>query len=184
MPITEEQLRRLGWEVTPGGARRIGAKKKKPAPGKPLEKRGENARGAGEFQGTRRLQLEFSLPTLPITRNERDRLHWAARRKERARWKSLIASVAGRAPRRKEKMVLCIYFSRPGRLQDPDNAQASAKDVIDALRSLGWIWDDSEKWLALTVIESPGEIGTSGETEVLIYTPPSAAELALLDPRL
>ena len=38
-------------------------------------------------------------------------------------------------------------------LQDPDNAYASCKYLIDALVSRAWAVDDSEKWMDLVVEE-------------------------------
>ena len=39
-----------------------------------------------------------------------------------------------------------VYRSR---LQDPDNAVASLKPLIDAICKLGWLTDDSEEYLTL-----------------------------------
>ena len=38
-------------------------------------------------------------------------------------------------------------------LQDPDNAVASCKYLVDALVARGWLVDDSEEWMDLKVEE-------------------------------
>ncbi len=90
---------------------------------------------------------------VPRGANKLLRAHWAVRRREEKAWRILIRSVCGRPQARVEARVrLEVTVKRP-RLQDPDNAHASLKPVLDALVSEGWLKDDSSEWLDLAMRE-------------------------------
>jgi hypothetical protein len=95
---------------------------------------------------------DWSMPCVPETANRKLRQHWSERRKERAKWAALLAT--GGPPLRPApwKSWVEIHVWRK-RCQDPDNAVASVKQLVDALRSRGWIYDDDETHLRLAVIE-------------------------------
>ena len=69
-------------------------------------------------------------------------------------WQMLALAVCGRLTNDDKEdqrgwhstLRFTVYRSR---LQDPDNAVASLKPIIDAIRRLGWLTDDSEKYLTL-----------------------------------
>tara|TARA_R110002020_G_scaffold145643_2_gene319869 strand:- start:85 stop:378 length:294 start_codon:yes stop_codon:yes gene_type:complete len=67
-------------------------------------------------------------------------MHWAARRKDGRDWHRAIGAICGNgnAPGRIE-LEITVHRVR---LQDPDNAVASLKPVIDALNRHGWMVDD------------------------------------------
>lgn len=54
------------------------------------------------------------------------------------------------APRQKVRLEILVYRKA---LQDPDNAVASCKFLVDALVSRGWAVDDSREWLDCRVTE-------------------------------
>ena len=59
-------------------------------------------------------------------------------------------------------MHISILCYRKG-LQDPDNAVASVKPLVDALVARGWAVDDSAKWLTLEVAEKIDRANTRTE---------------------
>ena len=94
------------------------------------------------------------LDRIPKTLNQLLRMHWRARKQDLESWKWHVLSVAGprssKAKRSRVELKLTVYRKQ---LQDPDNAVGSCKNLIDALRKIGWLVDDSPAWLDLTVVE-------------------------------
>ena len=90
---------------------------------------------------------------VPRGANKLLRAHWAVRRREEKAWQILIRSVCGRPQAKVEARVRLEVTVRRPRLQDPDNAYASLKPVLDALVSEGWLKDDSCEWLDLSMRE-------------------------------
>ncbi len=110
---------------------------------------------------------------VPRGANKLLRAHWAVpqcsavRRREEKAWRILIRSVCGRPQARVEARVrLEVTVKRP-RLQDPDNAHASLKPVLDALVSEGWLKDDSCEWLDLAMREVVEKDRARMRTEVV-----------------
>ena len=101
--------------------------------------------------------MRLTLQSIPPSMNQVMRMHWAERKRLRSQlqWE-LTAALAdvGRklppplygkaAPRR--RVTITTY--RPRRL-DPDNAQP--KILLDAMRDIGLIRNDSPRWLELVV---------------------------------
>jgi len=80
--------------------------------------------------------LEFTLPGLPMTRNQVQSKHWRARYADDMHWKELVATaVAGKEPPEPlslARLELTRYSS--GAAMDLDNCYGSWKSVIDQLR--------------------------------------------------
>jgi len=86
--------------------------------------------------------------------------HWRTRHGERRRWgKAMLvlrpgpfmAMRAGELVRiRKVRLTIEVWRWNK---QDPDNAVASLKPLLDALKQHGWLVDDSETWLEFTLTE-------------------------------
>jgi hypothetical protein len=111
----------------------------------------------------------WTFPIVPRPTNN-VRAHWSLKHSERRRWgKAVLAIPPGpwertwtrpdplgqgvidyRALPRKCRLRITVYRWN---LQDPDNAVASVKPLVDAIRSRGWAVDDSAKWLELEVLE-------------------------------
>lgn len=89
---------------------------------------------------------------LPLTANRLLRAHWTAQRREVKAWSAWVLKECGWGPLLQTRVRLEIVVYR-SRLQDPDNRVASVKPLIDALKRRGWIRDDSEEFLELTVLE-------------------------------
>ena len=101
------------------------------------------------------------LPIIPKLHNRMRGAHWTAVKGERDRWgKAVLAIHKGPwwAPlqdpplfhARKVRLRILVY--RKG-LQDPDNAVASCKYLVDALRARGWMVNDTREWLDSVVEE-------------------------------
>jgi hypothetical protein len=91
---------------------------------------------------------------LPKTHNDRLRSHWRAQRRETKDWALMVRAACGLPQcgqvQGKCKVTITLYRKR---LQDPDNAVASVKPVVDALVRNGWLVDDSPEYLDLKVVE-------------------------------
>jgi hypothetical protein len=102
----------------------------------------------------------FTLPAhVPISTNQLERLHWAAKKKMRSQlaWKIRFALLAlgyavPREPSEVEpsKVLVKIRSYRQRRL-DPDNVYGGIKIILDAMRDVGLLHNDSPKWIALEV---------------------------------
>jgi len=101
-----------------------------------------------------RLTIFTELPSA----NKVMRMHWAERKRLRIR----LAAEIGCAymdqsdkpiHRRQIKRSVIVKLYRRGRRFDKDNAYGAAKILIDSLRDLGLIYNDSEKWLDLSVCQ-------------------------------
>lgn len=97
--------------------------------------------------------IEFALRTPPISPNNLLRWHWQKRRRYKRLIETelmlVIATTSGyESPFERRARLETQIFNKTRRL-DPDNATASLKLHIDALRKYGLIFNDSEKWLDL-----------------------------------
>jgi Holliday junction resolvase RusA-like endonuclease len=97
--------------------------------------------------------MKLTLLNLPPSANQYQRSHWAVKRKLRnmfgqnvrmeTRLVNPMAEVKG-----KRRVKISIY--RPRRL-DFDNAVGGCKPLVDSLRDIGLIKNDSPRWLDLEV---------------------------------
>lgn len=107
---------------------------------------------------------------VPRTANRILRSHWHTRRRDRENWRRHVQVVAGRPPRTvRGKVFLEILVYRHTR-QDPDNAYASVKNLLDALVSEGWLEDDSPDHIELRVTERVERKRKKRRTEVTWIT--------------
>ena len=105
--------------------------------------------------------MKFTLYGPPLSMNKLERLggrnpraRWAAKKRLRARLGREIRAAIGvpAFPVLEEKMRLRVHAYHETRRLDPDNVIGGLKVAIDAMRDVGLIWRDSEKWL---VIDEP-----------------------------
>jgi len=109
--------------------------------------------------------MELVIPRVPVTANAAAQMHWAARGREREAWSMEIRAqttpgpwfYAKREDSEKLRAAVEIEVTRKRR-QDPDNAVASVKRLVDALKGQGWLVDDSSAWLDLKVTEVVGKV--------------------------
>jgi len=89
--------------------------------------------------------IEISVATL--SRNQLDSMHWSNRSKYSKNWQSLIyAAFKFKCPKASGKVFLKITGYRP-RLLDHDNFIGGCKGVLDAMKRLGIILDDSPDFI-------------------------------------
>jgi hypothetical protein len=90
-------------------------------------------------------RVKLVINRIPMSPNDRERLHWTDRRKANRKWRSDIMAALDRDQFQKVRIIL-----HRRRLLDDDNAVGSLKPVIDGLRDSGLIYDDSKRWILLT----------------------------------
>ena len=78
------------------------------------------------------------------------RWHWTKRRRYTLGWKNEVRAVAGFGTFAMVRRRVTITLHRR-RLLDDDNAVASCKPLLDALKACGLIHDDSRRWILLQV---------------------------------
>jgi hypothetical protein len=120
------------------------------------------------------IEITFKAPTRPLSTNESNRLHWAARHKRLKPW-ATWASIGYRAvPHEERKKLqghkLTIYttipFPRKAR-RDPHNyIGTNVKTIIDALISEGIAPDDTAEYIE--VIEPRLSIDKTNEVQIMI----------------
>lgn len=120
------------------------------------------------------MQLSFTLPFALKGLNARQRMHWAARKRERDDMKNqVIAAIGGtrylpfkHMPIEFATIDVCRYSWKP---LDPDNLRATVKPLLDVLCvqsathpcGLNIIADDDEKHLAVTWRQERGKPATT-----------------------
>ena len=95
----------------------------------------------------------WTIPRVPRSANRLLRSCWQSVRRDRRSWSRHVSAVCGtrrRRPKRKIHVAIIVYRQRR---QDPDNAYASVKPLLDALVEAGWLADDSSEYLSLDVRE-------------------------------
>jgi len=93
--------------------------------------------------------IVLDIPDVPPSPNRLRGVHWAKKKQIADYWKSLVRAeiLPGHVDVKQQvKVTLCH-----ARLYDKDNAYASCKPVLDALKTWKLIVDDSEKWLVVDV---------------------------------
>ena len=108
----------------------------------------------------------WTFPRVPKSANRMLRAHWGVRRRDRWNWRKHVRAVCGKPPEKMRGRVrLDIVVSRRRR-QDPDNAYASVKPLLDVLVREGWLEDDSPECLSLEVTECTERRSGRQRTEV------------------
>jgi uncharacterized protein YjiS (DUF1127 family) len=116
--------------------------------------------------------VKLTLKSIPPSANVVMRMHWAERRRLRStlQWEltAALADIGRKLPpiehgpkAPKQRVTVTVY--RPRRL-DPDNAQP--KILLDAMRDIGLIRNDSPKWLELVVNQCIEKCDCRTEIEV------------------
>lgn len=119
-----------------------------------------------------------TIPVVPMTRNQRDRAHWAKRRKELEDWTYMIPIAAPDNMQRKEdgpRLVEIVFCKTRGPLSDTDNLYARCKVILDAMQRRGWLYDDSPRYCTLEVREDNRH--TEAQTIIAVSESQSQTEL-------
>lgn len=101
------------------------------------------------MNGHERESYQIVVDKLVLSRNELDKMHWATRHKETRDWEQQIKFIGfkGRVPKAATKMHVVITAYRPRLISDDANLRGGCKPLFDALKRLGAIVDDSDKWI-------------------------------------
>ncbi len=117
--------------------------------------------------------IELVLPEATPSLNVWQRMHWAVRKREQHKWAMivygalLIAGWSRISARAFGKRRLTI--ERFGvRALDPDNACGGAKPVIDELRHLGLLLDDTPEMVELVVRSGKKKRGEDPHTRITL----------------
>lgn len=99
--------------------------------------------------------------------------HWSNYHNESKSWMGYCIAFIGRgAHNDKFRNIMIKTYHRGSTRYDRDNHIGGCKPLIDSLKKLGWMKDDSPKWL--NVIYRQGSVGDDGVLEpgtvVTIYT--------------
>ena len=89
------------------------------------------------------------------SRNKLDRHNWEVKSKNKQIWSLLIRNQMRlrkiRKTKEKEKFTVSILCYKKGRLYDTDNVWGGCKQLIDAMVSEDFIYDDAPEYLDLKV---------------------------------
>jgi Holliday junction resolvase RusA-like endonuclease len=113
--------------------------------------------------------LKFTIPVEVPSLNKLLRMHWAKRGRLRMDIVHEIWAASGCAlPHVREKRVKEVRItSYRKKLLDADNLTGGAKIHVDALKSLGMIYDDSPAWIELHVEQVKDGKNPRTEIEVI-----------------
>jgi hypothetical protein len=103
---------------------------------------------------------------IPRSANRQLRAHWGARVRDLESWRQHVRAALGRRPRPPAERVRLEITVHRLKLQDPDNAHASVKPLLDALVREGWLRDDAPAWLELEVTEAVERLKRRQRTEI------------------
>jgi Holliday junction resolvase RusA-like endonuclease len=99
--------------------------------------------------------LMFIAPNRPLSINEANKMHWAARKRRLDPWRTLTEfEVRARYIKPKTatpvRVSITLPFSRSGR-RDPHNYTSTVgKTIVDALVAAGVVPDDTAEWVEFT----------------------------------
>ena len=97
------------------------------------------------------MELQMKVPS----RNKLDRQHWAVKSKNKQIWALLIRNQMRlrkiRKTKEKEKFTVSILCYKKDRLYDTDNVWGGCKQLLDAMVSEDFIYDDAPEYLDLKV---------------------------------
>lgn len=97
--------------------------------------------------------ITWTFPFIPKTANQLVGRHWGLKNREKKRWALIFMSKAkgpwhrdsrGQNKMRRVHLEIRVYRYN---IQDPNNVDASCKQLVDALVGHGWLVDDSKRWL-------------------------------------
>jgi len=113
--------------------------------------------------------VKIAICDVPPSANVYQRAHWAVKRRLRQRFAwimrtELMLQTIPAPPTGKRSVTITIHRNRA---LDPDNLTGGCKPLIDAMRDIGLIKNDSPKWITLSVAQVPCRKGQE-RTEIEI----------------
>jgi hypothetical protein len=121
----------------------------------------------------------ITVAEIPPSQNTMLRWHWQKLHQERRRWVSFLGyQGAKRIPAAtettKRRVLIEIHKGPRGKFDDPDNLPSRGKFILDALRELGVLWDDTNEHVAVEFIDH-GPTPTKRTTVTVADMPGGAA---------
>ena len=102
---------------------------------------------------------KITIPVIAPSRNDLDKMHWSTRHRLMKSFKAHIEGAihdmdmkVNKITKPKKRKVL-IYSYRKTLIKDKENLDGGHKQMVDTLKTLGLIWDDSEKYIDLRVFQ-------------------------------
>lgn len=119
--------------------------------------------------------LSVRLPTLTPSGNTTLRQHWAHRQRDRKTWTVQLLHALGvnkhwehRLTTPARRRVRITRYAR--RSLDADNLAAGCKQLVDALRDVRLIWDDSPAFADLEFVQAACAPGEKPHTTVDVFS--------------
>lgn len=95
----------------------------------------------------------ITVPLQVESQNKTDRMHWRKRHKLKARWTSQLRAAAGYVERPSIRMAVTVESFRPRLITDHANMVGGCKMIIDSIRDVGLIHDDSDTWMVAAYVQ-------------------------------
>lgn len=110
----------------------------------------------------------LSIPKLSQSINRTHGTHWSIPRKEREEWARWLAVSIDKPPKATGKRALIIERYACSNGLDRDNLYGSYKQLIDAIKAVGLIVDDSDEWLDLRIVNQRAEARAYAHTLIVL----------------
>ncbi len=126
--------------------------------------------------GASSMELTFTAPNRPLSINESNRMHWAARKRRLDGWKILtLAAYREASPKDRDAVEgkpctiqVHLPFERAGRRDAHNYTGTVVKAIIDSLVSAGMVPDDTPEWV--TVQDPNLVVDKTGEVRIVVKT--------------
>lgn len=108
--------------------------------------------------------IEVFVPKLVKSMNKFKGRHWSYYARIKKGWLSALALMLGRGDHRNafQHVKITAYWDSTRNFLDDDNFRGGCKPVVDCLKNLGWIKDDSLKWVRVEYVQKiKGDDGTT-----------------------
>ena len=120
--------------------------------------------------------IEIQVPEIVPSMNVLLRTHWAARRRMLKKWEWILYVEAyrlrGPTGFKFDGKVRVRIIRRAHRMLDTDNLVGSCKIILDAMKTVGLIPDDSPDHIALTCEQEAGKAQTTIQVSPINKLPP------------
>lgn len=93
--------------------------------------------------------VDVFVPKLVLSLNKFKGRHWSYYSRVKKGWLAALTLImrAGEHRRAFQNVRIIAYYESTRNFLDDDNFRGGCKPVVDCLKNLGWIKDDSLKWV-------------------------------------
>ena len=123
------------------------------------------------------MNIEFTIPRVPLSPNRMLTMHWAERGRENKAWQAEMLAALDPGKRTvirmcaqdgKMKVSIRIYVVRK---LDPDNLVGAVKPILDGMRACRYLKDDTEEHVSLEIQQEKLPIGDGNARTVIQVGP-------------